>query len=374
MRIAYLLTQDRGGPVDVTTRLVATLRERGHDAVLFGPEPARGAVLVRGAHVPVTVGRKGDLRAARGVRAALRDFAPDLVHAQDRRAGLVLAGARRTPVVHTYHGVPEDVSLAWFAGVRGAAPPSRYTRAVLAGDAVLARSLTRTVVPAEAMARFLRSRLRVPPARIEHIDNGVLPGPAGPPVRRVRRLLFVGLLVPRKGFPTLLEAIARPGVMPADAVLDVAGDGPALAGARAYLDGPGAAVRGRVRFLGFRADVPHLVRASDALVLPSEMEQQPVAIAEAMAAGRPVVATDTGGVREMLDVPGAAGFLVPPGDPVALAGALTRLFGTTDASGYGAALRERALTRYTASGCAQAHLRLYGSALAQHRAGVRGQR
>lgn len=354
-----MLTQDRGGPVDVTTRLLATLREQGHEAVLFGPAPARGAELVRGAHVPLAVGHKGDLRAARAARAALRDFAPDVVHAQDRRAGLVAAGLRAAPVVHTYHGVPEDVSQEWFAGRAGAAAPSRYTRTVLAADAALARAVTRTVVPADAMGRFLRERLRVPARRIEHIDNGVLTGKPGPVVHRVRRLLFVGLMVPRKGVLTLLEAIARPGVLPPGAVLDIAGDGPTLSDARAYLAGPGATVRDRVRFLGFRTDVPDLVRAYDALVLPSEMEQQPVALAEAMAAGRPVVATDVGGVREMLDVPGAGGFVVPPGDPAALGAALGRLFAAGDLADYGADLRARAVQRYSARACADAHLGLY---------------
>ncbi|HEX8870271.1 MAG TPA: glycosyltransferase, partial [Lentzea sp.] len=107
MKVAFLLTQDRGGPVDVTVKLAAALRDSGEAEVrVFGPKPARDAHLVD--HEEISVPRKGDLKASREARAALRAWRPDVVHAQDRRSGLVCAGLGDIPVVHTYHGVPDD--------------------------------------------------------------------------------------------------------------------------------------------------------------------------------------------------------------------------------------------------------------------------
>lgn len=120
MRIAYLLTQDRGGPVDVTVRLAASLIASGEAEVrVFGPRPARGSELLDCHHEQVSVAGKGSMVAARSARSAIRSWRPDLVHAQDRRSGLVCAGMHRLPtgpraVVHTYHGVPDDVTERWF--------------------------------------------------------------------------------------------------------------------------------------------------------------------------------------------------------------------------------------------------------------------
>ncbi|MGW5743411.1 glycosyltransferase family 4 protein [Amycolatopsis sp. NPDC003861] len=359
-RIAYLLTQDRGGPVDVTVRLAATLAADGHDVRVFGPVPARGASLLDGLHEELAVADKEDLAAAGRARAALRAWRPDVVHAQDRRAGLVIAGLRfgRGPaLVQTYHGVPDDVAEPWFRGVRGAAGPSAYTRTVLAADAVVARILDRTIVPAAAMGAFLRRRLRVPERRIVHVDNCVAEASPSPPRGPVRHLVFAGLLVERKGLLDLLAALTLPGVLPSDARLTVVGDGPERAAAeRVARQEP---LAGRVTFLGFRPDVPALLAAADALVLPSTMEQQPLVVAEAMAAGKPVLATATGGVPAMLDVPGGPAFLAPPGDVPALAARLRALFAEPDPGRLGRLLAERAHARYRPETCARRHLALY---------------
>ncbi|OXM60860.1 glycosyltransferase family 4 protein [Amycolatopsis vastitatis] len=367
-RIAYLLTQDRGGPVDVTVRLAATLAADGADVRVFGPVPARGASLIEGRHEELTVGGKEDVAAAGWARAAIRAWRPDVVHAQDRRAGLVIAGLRfgpRPALVQTYHGVPDDVAEPWFRGSRRSAGPSVYTRTVLAADAIVARLLDRTVVPAEAMGAFLRRRLRVPAGRLAHIDNCVEPASPNPPRGPVRHLVFVGLLVERKGILDLLAALALPGVLPLDARLTVVGDGPQRASAEQAAQQPPLA--GRVTFLGFRPDVPALLTDADALVLPSTMEQQPLVVAEAMAAGKPVLATATGGVPAMLDLPGSPSFLPPPGDIPALADALRALFAERDPARLGRLLAERAHTRYRPEACARRHLALYDQLAAQCR-------
>ncbi|MGY1640759.1 glycosyltransferase family 4 protein [Geodermatophilus sp. SYSU D00703] len=364
-RLAYLLTQDQGGPVDVTVELARAMSQvPGWEVRLLGPRPARGAERVADLHTEVLVEGKGAVGAIRRARRQVAAWRPDVVHAQDRRAGLVCAGlgwgpsraARPGAVVHTYHGVPDDVAEPWFRG-DGGKGPSHYTRAVLAADALVARSVSRTIVPAASMGRFLRERLRVPAGRIVHIDNG-LPLPAvSVPDRPVRRLLFVGLLVRRKGVHVLLEAMAR-AALPADVTLQVAGDGPERPRLEATASRLG--LHDRVTFLGFRRDVPRLLGEADAFVLPSAMEQQPLVLIEALGAGKPVIATDVGGIADMI---AGAGIVVPPGDVAALTLALQDLTTGDQAARWGARGAAVARERFSVQSARDRHLALYESLL-----------
>ncbi len=364
-RLAYVLTQDRGGPVDVTVELARAMSHLPDWEVrVFGPPPARGAARIAGLHHDVRVEGKGSVGAARRARAEILRWRPDVVHAQDRRAGLVSAGLswgrgprRPAAVVHTYHGVPDDVTEPWFRGEAGERP-SRYTLATLAADALVARAVTTTVVPAESMGRFLLTRLHVPAGRVAHVDNGLVLPPAAVHHGPVRRLLFVGLLVRRKGVHVLLDALAS-RELPQDVRLTVAGDGPERAALEAQACRTGLA--DRVEFLGFRTDVPELLRAAHAFVLPSAMEQQPLVLIEAMGAGKPVVATDVGGVAEMV---GDAGTVVPAGDVPAMAAALHELTAAEDAGALGRRAEERARQRYTVERCRDRHVALYDELLA----------
>lgn len=362
-RVAFVLTQDRGGPVEVCLTLARELHRTGAATVrVFGPRPARGPGVPAEVFTESGVGDKTDVTAARALLARIDDWGPHLVHAHDRRAGLVLATTawRRRPwLLQTYHGVPEDVGEAWFRGTAAAPAPSRYTRATLAADAVVGRVLDRTVVCAEPMRRFLSGRLRVPAHRLVQIDNGLDLGPPDPPAGPVRHLLTAGLLLPRKGITDLIDAVERPGVCPADATLTVVGDGPE----RAAIEARAAASGGRIRLLGFRTDVPELMRAADAVVVPSRMEQQPLVVIEAMAAGKPVLATDTGDTTTMLAAPGAARFTAAPGDPESLATALRALFADPDPGLTGKLLAARAAERYSAAASARSHQALYRSLL-----------
>jgi glycosyltransferase involved in cell wall biosynthesis len=131
-------------------------------------------------------------------------------------------------------------------------------------------------------------------------------------------VLFVGNLVPVKGVEQLLAAMR--GV---DAGLVVVGDGPLRAELEALARSLG--VDGRVRFAGARPhdEVPQWLGACDLLCLPSWHEGCPNVVLEALACGRPVVGTRTGGVGEHVR-DGENGFLVPPGDGAALSAALGR--------------------------------------------------
>jgi glycosyltransferase involved in cell wall biosynthesis len=122
-----------------------------------------------------------------------------------------------------------------------------------------------------------------------------------------------------------------------------------------------------VRFTGFLADVPAVLSAVDVLVHSSVMpEPFGLVVVEGMAAGCPVIATNAGGVPDMIET-GCSGLLVPPGDEAALAEALISLADDPDrAAQLGAAARQRALTHFTlaqfASGVEQVYGRLLGCA------------
>jgi len=132
----------------------------------------------------------------------------------------------------------------------------------------------------------------------------------------------VARLEPEKGHPTLLEAWPKVLRSVPDAYLLIVGEG----SRRDALEAQARHLRiaHRVVFTGRRDDVPAVTSALDVAVLPSYREAQGLSILEAMALSRPVVASDVGGIPEMI-TDGVTGLLVPPHDADALAGGITRL-------------------------------------------------
>ena len=158
--------------------------------------------------------------------------------------------------------------------------------------------------------------------RIVHcgVDPARYAAPAPEPGRTFR-LLFVGRLTPIKGIRVLIKAIEQARAVRADIELTLVGDGED----RAWVEAEAARLGG-ITCLGFRSqdEVAEALRGSDALVLPSFAEGVPVVLMEAMAAGRPVIATRVGGVSELVE-DGVAGLLTAPGDEQGLAHAILRL-------------------------------------------------
>ena len=119
------------------------------------------------------------------------------------------------------------------------------------------------------------------------------------------------------------------------------------------------ALNGSVQLLGFRNDAHALMCAADVVVLPSLAEPFGLVILEAMALGRPVVATRAGGPMEII-VDGGTGLLAKPSDPVSLASVLLRLLGCPEeAARMGAAGRLRFQERYQSCHMAEATLQVY---------------
>jgi len=132
----------------------------------------------------------------------------------------------------------------------------------------------------------------------------------------------VGRLELEKGHPTLLEAWPHVLRSVPDAYLIIVGEGSRLDALHNIARD--MKILHRVVFTGRRDDIPAVTAAFDVAVLPSYREAQGLTILEAMALSRPVVASNVGGIPEMI-TDGVSGLLVPPHDPPALAAAIVRL-------------------------------------------------
>ena len=319
--IALAITElDVGGAeralVALATRLdPARWRVR---VVCLGPEAALSRVL-RDREIETVcldVNRRRPIEAVGRLASALREFRPAIVqsflfHANvacrlaARRAGrpVVVGGVRVAEREKGWHLLLERLTAPLTAGV---------------------------VCVSAGVARHLRRRTGWPARKIAVIPNGIdaarFEGVAPTPRREIgvddeaSLALFVGRIARQKGVDVLIEAARIVARSRPDWRLALVGEGPSRAEIeRSTRDDP--LLAGRVRWLGFRDDVPALLKSAALFVLPSRWEGMPNAVLEAMAAGTPVVATRVEGTEELI-ADGRTGRLVPPGDPEALAGAI----------------------------------------------------
>jgi glycosyltransferase involved in cell wall biosynthesis len=173
------------------------------------------------------------------------------------------------------------------------------------------------------------------------------------------------LVEPKKGLRFLLEAVARLEREVGKPVcqLLIVGEGPAEKSLRALSEQLGIA--SHVVFSGMRREIPQLLSMMDIFVLPSLYEGFGIAILEAMAAGKPVVASTVGGIQEFV-VSGESGLLVPPGDSVALAGAIRQLLAQPEqAKAMGRRGQEHVRKHYSIESVVRQHEQLYEMCVAQ---------
>ena len=167
---------------------------------------------------------------------------------------------------------------------------------------------------------------------------------------------IAGRLVPIKNIPLFLEAAVRVLRDVPDALFVVAGDGELRPLLQAEAE---QALGDRVRFLGWVSDLPELYAALDVVALTSLNEGAPVALIEAAAAGRPVVATAVGGVAEVVE-DGRTGFVVRSEDDEALAKRIVELLDDPAlARAFGEAGRARVSERYSAEGAGDRMIEVY---------------
>jgi phosphatidylinositol alpha-mannosyltransferase len=308
------------GGVQVHVReLGERLRAGGHEVLVLTPSrgrPHQPWVVSVGSPVSLPYGRT---RAPvspwpgtrRRVRAALDAFGPDVVHvhepASPSASAFALSGG--APLVATFHS-GLDRALLYDA----AAPLLRRA---------IRRIAVRVAVSARAAAvahRRLGGTYRVIP---NGVDVARFASASAADLGPGTKLLFVGRLHARKGFPVAVEAFARLAPARPGLRLVVAGDG----SDRSAPDRLDPAVRERVTMLGAvpNQDLPPIHAACDVFVAPNTGgESFGIVLLEAMAAGLPVVASDIPGFDEVV-TDGLDGLLVRPGDPAALEAAVARL-------------------------------------------------
>jgi glycosyltransferase involved in cell wall biosynthesis len=167
------------------------------------------------------------------------------------------------------------------------------------------------------------------------------------------RIVSVGRFAYPKDYTTLVAGLASVGT---DYRATLVGEGPERAAVAAEARRLAA---GRVQLVGARRDIRELLASADLFVLSSRSEGLPISVLEAMAAGLPVVATDVGGLSELV-VDGETGILVPAADPKALAEAVERLLLDPELRRrFGTASRRRAERRFDLPRFRDAHVRLY---------------
>jgi glycosyltransferase involved in cell wall biosynthesis len=330
-RLLRIMTRlNVGGPARQAIFLTRDLQERGFDTrLVWGSSGPREGVIEPPPGTPASsmpwlarpVSPAQDLRAYRDLSAMIRRWRPRIVHTHLAKAGalgrLAAQRAHVPVVVHTFHG---HVLQEYFSTLKNSAfaaaerALAARTDALVAvapwvRDELLAMGIgtedTWHVVPVGVdLEPLLRSRVSAKTARTR------LGLPLEGPI-----VGCVGRLVAIKDHETFFEAAVRVAQAVPDATFVLAGDGEL----RERLQSLARALLGdRVKFLGWVDDLPTLYGAFDVVALTSRLEGTPVALIEASASGTPVVATNVGGVSDVVR-DGNTGLLVPPRDPVAVA-------------------------------------------------------
>ena len=320
------------------------LRERGHDVLVLAPGEApgfrEGARIVGRAypvHVNGSVARLCfSRRSSRVIRKALEIFAPDVIHVHDplTPSTSMLGVVHKTaPVVATFH--------SYFAR-------DHFEGRVYTAIAPLLRPVWARVDRRLAVSTAARHSVcsRMGHAAIEIVPNGadvdVFAAARPAELPPGRRLLFVGRLERRKGFPVAVRAFARLAPDYPDLQLVVVGDGEQ----RGAVDDLPLALKSRVHMVGRVSyeDLPTFHQAADIFVSPATgSESFGIVLVEAMAAGLPLVASDIAGYREVTRHE-REGLLVKPSDDGALAAGVRRLLdnpGLAAALGANGAVRAR---------------------------------
>ena len=304
-----------GGGEAQVLGLISHLAARGHQSHLLAHPSGLLFARCRSLDImtrPIVMRNDIDVRCVASLRRLLREASYDIVHFHTKRAhtlALWLPRGKRCPKYVVTRRMDYAESRGWYTNLL-------YNRSV---DGVVA--ISQTICDVLLQAGVAETKIRV-------ISSGVdvrqfedcRTQKADPSNATIVGCL--GALEERKGHAYLLQAAA---LLKADGMnirYRIGGDGPM----RARLEQEAARLDlgDEVHFLGFVTDTARFHAATDIFTMPSLYEGLGVAALEAMAAGKPVVATRVGGLTESV-VDGNNGFLVPPRDPAALASAIAQL-------------------------------------------------
>jgi glycosyltransferase involved in cell wall biosynthesis len=338
--------------------LLPALRERGFDVrfvMLHEGEPGAAELAERLEASGVAVERLGlpwaaDPRAFARLVRIVRRVQPAILHTHLVHAdfhGLAAGRLARVPVlVSTKHGFN----------------PFRSGRAFAAADRGVARLADVHIAISEGLARYLAASEGFDAECFEVVHYGIEAGPPPRPLPGAPRLAVVGRLIPIKGHDVLLRALAVAREALPDLTLEIAGDGPLEAELRVSVARLG--LGDVVSFLGRVAPAGPVFERAELVVVPSFGEGFGMVALEAMERGRPVVASDVGGLPEIVDH-GRTGLLVPSGNAEALGAAIVDVAGDrARAACMGAAGRDRAVEEFSQERCTDRIEAIYRAALA----------
>lgn len=328
-----------GGPAHHVALLSRGLRDRGYETLLVSGRVGPGEeehIGLDGVTFRYLDSLGPEIRPLRDVRALLalvrviRAQRPHVVHTHTAKAGLLgrlaaaVATRPRPVIVHTYHG---HVLRGYFGPLL--TDVFRFLEWALArvSDRLIGVS-TATVDELAEMRIAPRSKFTVVPLGLELDSFLALDLETDPMLHRELGadpadvlFTYTGRLAPIKRPDTMLRALAIARKDGAPVKVAVVGDGTQRAELEELAVKLGCA--DAVRFLGYRRDLARLAAGSDAALLTSDNEGTPVALIEAAAAGRPAVATDVGGVADI--VIDGTGLLAPAGEETAIAAQIGRL-------------------------------------------------
>jgi glycosyltransferase involved in cell wall biosynthesis len=304
------------------------------------------------------------------IDGALRRFRPDVVHThvQTLRYALLPMLYRGVPaMVHTVHNLAE----------REVDRPSIWLHRL---------AFRRGVVPVAIGQEVAASISRVYGIRGFPLINHGIPVEVYDRPREAREVwrrregfapedtifVCVAQFRPQKNHRLLLEAFAKGAAAHPRVHLLLVGWGSPETQLRKQVEALG--LRRRVHFMGLRTDIPEVLAASDVFVLSSDYEGNPLAVMEAMSAGKPVISTSVGGVPELIKN-GSSGLLIPQADSEALAQAVNRL--ATNAQmrkAMGTVAAKCATERFSVETMTEAYEKLYEAMLAGNLSFTRGRR
>jgi glycosyltransferase involved in cell wall biosynthesis len=361
VRILYVLTTlGMGGAEKQVVALAERMSARGHAVALLVLKHADEEWPVKLPVLRLNM-RKSPPGVYRGLRFAgnfVTLFRPDIIHSHTFPANIfarllrlmMLRGEMHPIVLNTIHNVYEG---GWHR-------MAIYRLTDRLCDCI-------TAVSAAAAERFIRIGA-VTGKKVSVVTNGIDTGEFSPDRARRKRVraqmnagasfvwLAVGRMAEAKDYPNLLRAFAIVRSSDSDAQFWIAGEGTEAI----------AATDSIVRVLGLRRDIPDLLDGADGFVLASAWEGMPLVVGEAMAMEKPVVATNVGGVAELI---GDAGNVVAPKDSSALAEAMLRLM-HLDASARkftGHAARRRIVDQFSMEARAGEWERMYAGWVAEQR-------
>lgn len=305
-------TVEPGGAETVLVELAAGLRE-DFDGIgcVLKPGWTSQALIARGIDVEyLPLKRSFDIGWTMRLRKLITARGIHLIHAHEFTMNCYATAAAKManiPIICTVHG-------------KNYYPDRYYRRAAYRW---VARNADAFVAVSDDLRRFLTGTIGVMPDRIRVIHNGVqVRMPVKVPTDQAQSRQALGLsgdvvvcttvaaLFEVKGYPDLIAAAKRVIANRPDVVFLVVGEGQLERELKQMVDR--LQLRDRVRFLGFRNDVPELLLASDIFILPSYSEGMPLAVLEAMSSGLPVIGTMVGGMPQVVD-DGNTGILVEAG-------------------------------------------------------------